>query len=159
MSLSAYSHSELNRWRSLCIRQQNDPQLGPLQYNVNKAFRCHQKGREEIYHALFRKLEKSALIWEKNAVIIYLCGYLWVKCFIENAIFKSFQAKKPEIFSLRDLFFLMMQMSVYRRGLIPRKLPCSKKFLVTRLRYSDTSANNVYFINIYIKCLHEHLPS
>ena len=61
------------------------------------------------------------------------CGHQWVKFSIKNAIFKSFQAKKMEIFFPARPFFLVLQVNVYRSALIPRTLPCPKKFLVTRL--------------------------
>ena len=39
-------------------------------------------------------------------------------------------------------FFLVLQLNVYQSALIPRKLPCPKKFLVTRLnRYSVLNAS------------------
>ena len=44
-------------------------------------------------------------------------GHLWVKFLILNAILKSFQEKKPN-----------------QSALIPRKLPCPKNVLVTRLQ-------------------------
>ena len=83
----------------------------------------------EVSPALFQKLEKSALILEKNALIVSILGLIsHFKCG-----FKSFQEKKKHIFSLWCFSLMCCRWNVYRRVLIPRKLPCPEKFLVTRL--------------------------
>ena len=51
----------------------------------------------------FSKIEKNYPNLEKECPDF---GHLWVKFLIYNAIFKSFQAKKLDIFSLRGFFFL-----------------------------------------------------
>ena len=48
---------------------------------------------------------------------------------------RASRQKKVELFSLRAFFFLVLQVNVYGSVLIPRKLPCPKKILVTRLSY------------------------
>ena len=62
------------------------------------------------------------------------CGHLQVKFVIQNEVFKSFHAKKAGDFYPARLFFLVLQVNVYRNALIPRKLLCPKKILVTRLK-------------------------
>ena len=49
------------------------------------------------------------------------------------SFFKSIQVKKLYIFSPAGSFFLVLQVNVCQSALIPRNLPCPKKFLVTRL--------------------------
>ena len=73
--------------------------------------------RDEISPAFLRKLEKSVLIWRKNALIVVIYGY--------NFLFK--------------MKFLRVSRGKNRRtilrgqsALIRRKL-CLKKFLVTHL--------------------------
>ena len=73
---------------------------------------------------------RSALILEKNALIVSILGFIsHFKCG-----FKSFQEKKKHIFSLRGFSFMCCRSNVYRRALILRRLPCPEKFLVTRLK-------------------------
>ena len=76
----------------------------------------------------FQKLEKSTLILGKNALIVAIYGL--------NFSFKMpfLRVSKNEIgeFSLRDKnLFLVLYIIIYQNALIPRKLPCSKKVLVT----------------------------
>ena len=52
-------------------------------------------GLGETFPAFFRQLEKKCSnLWKKCLD----CGHLWIKFLIYNAIFKSFQAKKPDTF-------------------------------------------------------------
>ena len=59
--------------------------------------------------------------------------WLWpsMGCSFKMQFWKSFQ-EKTEIFPGQK-FFLVLYMIVYQSAQIPRKLPCPKKFLVTRL--------------------------
>ena len=92
--------------------------------------RVTRGGRGEASPALFRKLEKIVVIWRKNAQILVIYGY--------NFSFKmKFQTKKPEIFPCGAFLSRVVGKNVYRSSLIRRKLPCPKKFLVMRLRFSD----------------------
>ena len=56
----------------------------------------------------------------------------------------SRQKKNGDIFPA-GLFFLVLQVNVYRCSLIPRKLPCPKKILVTRLTkpYAKQNQSNL----------------
>ena len=95
--------------------------------------RITRGGRGEVSPALFRKLEKSALILGGKCPNF---SHLWVNFLIYSAIFKSFQEKNPEIFSQEGLSFSCVSFSssffliVYQSALTPRKLPYPKKFLV-----------------------------
>ena len=90
---------------------------------------CNQRGKgREVFPALFPKLGKSALVLGKKCPD---CGHLWVKFFISSAVFKSFQEKNRRFFPAGP-FFVVLWMIVYRSAIIPRKLPFSKKFLLTR---------------------------
>ena len=61
-------------------------------------------------------------------------GHLWAKFLILNAILKSFQEKKLEIFPCGAFVSrVVLYMDVYQGVLIPRKLPFPKNFLVTLL--------------------------
>ena len=55
----------------------------------------------EVSPALFRKLEKNCPNFGTKCRD---CGHLWVKLLIQNAIFKSFQAKNRD-FLLQGLSF------------------------------------------------------
>ena len=56
-------------------------------------------GRGVVFPALFRKLEKVPKFWEKIPLLLSSMG----KISHLKLNFKSFQAKKPEIFSLHGL--------------------------------------------------------
>ena len=63
-------------------------------------------GRGEVSPALFQKLEKSALILEKNALIVSILGLIsHFKCG-----FKSFQERKKHIFLPVGLFLHVLWM-------------------------------------------------
>ena len=53
----------------------------------------------------------------------------------------------------QDLFFLCCRWNVYQNVLIPRKLPCSHKFLVTRLAYLRVTLRKNPFINSLVQHL------
>ena len=74
-------------------------------------------GRGEVSPALFRKLEKSALI----SVIYEL------KLSFKVQFLRDFRRKSRRFF-LAERFFFLLQMVVYRIALIPRKLSRPKKF-------------------------------
>ena len=83
----------------------------------------------------FLKIVKCALIWRKNALIVVIYGQHF-----SFKIFKSFQDEKPDIFFPVGPLFLSLQ--VNGSALIPRKLSCPKKFLVTCMKV---------FLNIFAK--------
>ena len=62
--------------------------------------------------------------------------------------FKSFQEKKKHIFSLQGFTFMCCRWNIYRRALIPRKLPCPEKSLVTRLPFEK------YLLARYLNTFH-----
>ena len=62
----------------------------------------------------------------------WLWSYLGTICHSKWS-FWEFLGKKPGDFYPAGLFFLVLQVNVYWRALIPRKLTCLKKILVTRL--------------------------
>ena len=76
---------------------------------------------------LFRKLEKSALIWGKSTVIAVIYGIN----FSFKMQFLSFSRRKSRNFSLLGFSFLCCRWNVYQSALISRNLPCLDKFLVT----------------------------
>ena len=84
---------------------------------------------EEVFPALFQKLEKSALILRKNALIVIIFGlnYSFKMQFLRVS------RRRNHIFFPAAPFFLVLYMIVYQSALIPKKHPCPKKFLVTRL--------------------------
>ena len=74
--------------------------------------------------------QKCPNFWKKGPD----CGHRWAKFLILNAILKSFQEKKLEIFPCGAFVSrVVLYMDVYQSALIPRKLPFPKNFLVTRL--------------------------
>ena len=77
----------------------------------------------------FSKIGKKCSNLEKNSVIVAIYGY--------NFSFKmrylSVSRRKTHNFFPAEPFFLVLQVNVYHSALIRRKLPCPKKFLVTRL--------------------------
>ena len=87
-------------------------------------------GGGEVSPALFRKLEKSALIWRKNAMIVVIYGYNFS---IKMKFLRVSRGKPVDFFPVGP-FFLVLQVNVYRSALIRRKVPCPKKFLVTCLK-------------------------
>ena len=105
----------------------------------------------EVYHALFQELEKSVLIFGKNAQTVI--NYGLNSSFKMQFLIKSFQEKKPLIF-LCGAFFSRLFMIVYQSALIPRKLPCPKKFLDVHLNVA-TLKHNV--IIIYSKNFSTHI--
>ena len=102
------------------------PHFVLLYKSSRRVTRGVEGGGGEVSPALF---QKSALILEKNGLIVSILGLIsHFKC-----DFKSFQENKNYIFSLRSVSFMCCRWNVYRRTLIPRKLPCPEKFLVTHL--------------------------
>ena len=57
----------------------------------------------------------------------------------------SRQKKPGDFFPARRFFFVLL-VNGYRSALIPRKLPCPTKFLVTHLRLYDKCTQNTFFI-------------
>ena len=84
---------------------------------------------EEVSSAFFQKLEKSAPFLGKNALIVVICGLTFS---FKIQVLKVSRRKNRKFFSVKP-FFLVLYMIVYPSALISRKLPCPKKFLVTRL--------------------------
>ena len=86
--------------------------------------------------ALFQKLEKSALISGENVLIavIYELNFLFKVQFLRVS------RKKNRDFTLRGLSFSYCRLFFYRSALIPKKLPCPKKFLVTHLYHQALKA-------------------
>ena len=81
--------------------------------------------KEEGLPFPFLKFEKSALILAKkgpNSV------HLWITYAIQNVVLRVSRRKNSKIF-----FFLCFIQIFYRSTLIPQKLPCPEKFLVTCL--------------------------
>ena len=104
-------------------------------------------GRGEVSPALFQNFEKSALILEKNALIVSILGLIsHFKCG-----FISFQEKKKTYFLPVGLFVHVLQMKCLSNTLIPRKLPWPEIFLVTRLCQNILLA---FWRNILIKDFH-----
>ena len=60
------------------------------------------------------------------------CGHLWVHFSFKVHFLRVYRSKNRRFFFVGPFFFIL-QMIVYRNALIPKKLSCSKKFLVTRL--------------------------
>ena len=77
----------------------------------------------------FKNWKKVPSFWEK---LPWLCPS-WAKFLILNVILRVSSRKKKHIFSLRGFSFMCCRWNIYWRALIPRKLPCPEKFLVTRL--------------------------
>ena len=61
-----------------------------------------RRGKGGALPCPFSKIGKTCPSLEKKCPN---CDYLWVKFLIQNEISKSFQAKKPDIFSRRDRSF------------------------------------------------------
>ena len=82
---------------------------------------------------LFQKLEKSAPTLGKDALIVvnYELNFSFEMQFLRVSRWKN-----QKFYPVGPLF-LALYMVVYQSALIPRKLPCSKKFLVTRLNIVD----------------------
>ena len=76
----------------------------------------------------FSKIRKKCPSFRKKC---RNCVHLRLNVLIWNVVLRVSRRKKIHIFSLRA--FVSCVVDVYRRGLIPRKLPCPEKFLVTRL--------------------------
>ena len=70
----------------------------------------------------------------------------WVKFLILNVALKV-SRRKTRIFSLRGFSCTCCRWNVYRCALIPRKLSCPEKFLVTRLQQHGSKAIFVQFVN------------
>ena len=57
----------------------------------------------------------------------------------------------------QDLFFLCCRWNVYQNALIPRKLPCSHKFLLNGLSTGDSAKKSIHkFFGTALKKNHEH---
>ena len=77
-----------------------------------------------------------------------LCPFL--KIGKKSPNLKKRQPNCCEFFLVRS-FFLVLWVNVYQNGLIPRKLPCPKKFLVTRLNmylWCGTCSEYVWQISV-----------
>ena len=85
--------------------------------------------RGEVSLAHFGNWEKSALILGKNTLIAVIYGLN----FSFKVQFLKVSLRKNRIFFPAGPFFFVLKMIICRSALIPRKLPCPKKFLVTRL--------------------------
>ena len=73
-------------------------------------------------------MEKSALILGKIIiVVIYVLNFLFKVQFL-----RVYRRKGWRLYPVGPFFFVLL-MIVYWSSLIPRKLPCPKKFLVTHL--------------------------
>ena len=91
--------------------------------------RVTREGRGKVCPALFQELEESTLILGKNALIVVIYGLN----FLFKMQFLRVSRRKNRRFFPAGPFFLVLYMIVYQSALIPRKLPCPKKSLVTRL--------------------------
>ena len=76
-----------------------------------------EERRGEVSPALYSKIGKKCLNFGKKCPD---CCHLWVKFLIQNAIFKSFQAKNR-------IFFLCGALPFRLVGKLLSKCPCSKK--------------------------------
>ena len=85
----------------------------------------------DVSPALFLKLEKSALIFWENALIVVI----YVLNFSFKMQFLRVSRRKNRRFFPAETFFLVLYMIAYQSALISRKLPCPKKFLATRLKH------------------------
>ena len=83
----------------------------------------------EVSPTLFQKLEESTLILGKNVLIVVICRLN----FSFKMQFLRVSKRKNWRFYPVGPFFLVFHMVVYQSVLIPSKLPCPKKFLVTPL--------------------------
>ena len=92
-----------------------------------------KSGEEGGGGVLFQKLEKSAPTLGKDALIVvnYELNFSFEMQFLRVSRWKN-----QKFYPVGPLF-LALYMVVYQSALIPRKLPCSKKFLVTRLNIVD----------------------
>ena len=89
----------------------------------------------EGFPCLFSKIgEKCPNFWKKNALIVVIYGLN----FLFKMQFLRASRTKNRRFCSVGPFFLVPLMNVYRSALIPRKPPCPKKFLVTRLKILPT---------------------
>ena len=89
----------------------------------------------EGFPCLFSKIgEKCPNFWKKNALIVVIYGLN----FLFKMQFLRASRTKNRRFCSVGPFFLVSLMNVYRSALIPRKPPCPKKFLVTRLKILPT---------------------
>ena len=102
--------------------------IGAIKESFFRNRRVTREGEGGGLPCLFLKIGKKCPNLEKKCPD---CGHLYVKFVIQNEVFKSFQALKRGNFYLAGLFFLVLQVNVYRSAQIPRKLPCPKKILVT----------------------------
>ena len=65
--------------------------------------------------------------------------------------------KKSGDFYPAGLFFLVLQVNVYRSALIPRELPCPKKILLSRLSPNGIKLRPGEFINVDMKQMPEQI--
>ena len=91
------------------------------------------RGREEVSRALFSKLKKSALIFEKSTLIVFIYGLN----FSLKMLFEEYLGKKSPKFYQWRLSVVCCRLNVYRSDLVLINLPCPKKFLVTRLNSTN----------------------
>ena len=94
--------------------------------------------RGEVSPALFENWKKNPLHQRKNALIVVIYGYNF------SIKMKFLRVSRGKDFFPAGPFFLVLQVNVYRSTLIRRKLPCPKKFLVTRLQ--DFKNQNLVFM-------------
>ena len=89
----------------------------------------------EGFPCLFSKIgEKRPNFWKKNALIVVIYGLNFL---FKMQFLRASRTKNRRVCSVGP-FFLVSLMNVYRSALIPRKPPCPKKFLVTRLKILPT---------------------
>ena len=86
-------------------------------------------GGGEVSPALFQKLEKSVLILKKITLIAVIDE---LNFSFKVQFLRVSRRKNRRFFPVGSLFFVLY-MIVYQSALIPRKLSCPKKILVTRL--------------------------
>ena len=100
-----------------------------LDYKLFFAWRVTRGGRGEVSPVHFWKLEKSAQIWRKITLIVVIYGYNFS---FKMKFLRVSKGKHVDFFPAWP-FFLVLLVNVYQSAITRRKLPCPKKFLVTRL--------------------------
>ena len=73
------------------------------------------------------------VFWRKSKKVNYKKKFILRRVTRRGEGGEVSRRKKKHFFSLRGFSFLWCRWNVYRRVLIPRKLPCPEKFLLTRL--------------------------
>ena len=113
-----------------------------IRSSMNLNTQAHNQ-REEVFLAHFGNWKKSVLILGKNAQITVIYGLN----FSSKMQFLKVSWRKNRRFFPAVPFFFVLQMIIYRSALIPRKLPCPKKFLVTRLHITKLFELIEYFLS------------